>query len=66
MRLSDAEVDRLRAIGDNRGSMTLKGASAEYQGPPLADRWELSGDLREIAARWEIAPQRDLAKSSGS
>jgi aryl-alcohol dehydrogenase-like predicted oxidoreductase len=66
MRLSDAEVDRLRAIGDNRGSMTLKGASAEYQGPPLADRWELSGDLRELATRWEIAPQRDLAKSSGS
>jgi aryl-alcohol dehydrogenase-like predicted oxidoreductase len=64
IRLSDAEVDRLRAIGDNRGSMTLKGASAEYQGPPLADRWELSGDLHELAARWEIAPQRDLVKNA--
>jgi aryl-alcohol dehydrogenase-like predicted oxidoreductase len=65
-RLSDTEMAELRAIGDNRGSMTLKGASAEYQGPPLADRWELSGELRELAARWEIAPQRDLVKSSGS
>jgi aryl-alcohol dehydrogenase-like predicted oxidoreductase len=65
IRLSDAEVDRLRAIGDNRGSMALKGGSAEYQGPPLPDRWELSEDLRELAARWEIAPQRDLTRALG-
>lgn len=62
--LSDAEVNELRAIGDNSGSMTLKGASIEYDGKPLADRWELSGELRELAARWEIAPQRDLVKTS--
>jgi aryl-alcohol dehydrogenase-like predicted oxidoreductase len=62
--LSDAEVDELRAIGDNRGSMTLKGASIEYDGEPLADRWELSGELQQLAARWEIAPQRDLVKTS--
>jgi aryl-alcohol dehydrogenase-like predicted oxidoreductase len=64
IRLSDAEMDRLRAIGNNRGSMALKGGSAEYQGPPLADRWELSGELRALAARWEIAPQRDLAQNA--
>jgi aryl-alcohol dehydrogenase-like predicted oxidoreductase len=64
--LSDAEVAELRAIGDNTGSMTLKGASVEYEGPPLADRWELSRELRELAARWEIAPQRDLTKDAGS
>ncbi|MFZ1153405.1 MAG: aldo/keto reductase [Solirubrobacteraceae bacterium] len=62
MRLSDAEVAELRAIGDNSGSMTLKGASVEYEGEPLADRWTLSGELQELAARWQIAPQRDLVK----
>jgi aryl-alcohol dehydrogenase-like predicted oxidoreductase len=61
--LSDVELAELRAIGDNRGSMILKGASVEYEGEPLADRWALSGDLSELAARWEIAPRRDLVKS---
>ena len=61
--LSDSEVAELRAIGDNSGSMTLKGASVEYEGEPLADRWELDGELQDLAARWEIAPRRDLIKS---
>jgi aryl-alcohol dehydrogenase-like predicted oxidoreductase len=60
--LSKDELARLRSIGDNSGSMTLKGASAEYEGEPLADRWELSAELQELAARWEIAPRRDLVK----
>ncbi|HXC45432.1 MAG TPA: aldo/keto reductase [Solirubrobacteraceae bacterium] len=60
--LSDAEVAELRAIGDNDGSMVLKGASVEYEGEPLADRWPLDEQLGELAARWEIAPQRDLVK----
>jgi aryl-alcohol dehydrogenase-like predicted oxidoreductase len=60
--LSEAEVAELRAIGDNRGSMVLKGASTEYEGEPLADRWMLGKDLLELATRWEIAPQRDLVK----
>jgi aryl-alcohol dehydrogenase-like predicted oxidoreductase len=62
--LSDDELAELRAIGDNSGSMALKGASVEYEGEPLADRWELSGELQELSARWEIAPQRDLVKIS--
>ena len=63
IRLSEAEVAELRAIGDNRGSMTLKGASAEYEGEPLADRWTLNDELDELAARWRIAPERDLIKT---
>lgn len=59
--LSAREVDELRAIGDNTGSMTLKGASAEYDGDPLPDRWPLGGADRELAQRWRIAPERDLA-----
>jgi aryl-alcohol dehydrogenase-like predicted oxidoreductase len=62
--LSDAEVDELRAIGDNSGSMALKGASAEHEGEPLADRWGLDEQLGALADRWAIAPQRDLLKLS--
>jgi aryl-alcohol dehydrogenase-like predicted oxidoreductase len=60
--LSEDEVAELRAIGDNRGSMVLKGASVEYEGEPLADRWALNGELSELADRWQIAPRRDLVK----
>jgi aryl-alcohol dehydrogenase-like predicted oxidoreductase len=60
--LSDQEVAELRAIGDNSGSMVLKGANVEYEGEPLADRWALGEELEELAARWQIAPARDLVK----
>jgi aryl-alcohol dehydrogenase-like predicted oxidoreductase len=59
-RLSDAEVAELRAIGDNTGCMALKGAHPAHAGPELPDRWPLSAELRALAARWEIAPERDL------
>jgi len=59
--LSEAEVAALRAIGDNTGCMALKGASAEHEGEPQPDRWALSEELRAVAKRWKIAPERDLA-----
>jgi aryl-alcohol dehydrogenase-like predicted oxidoreductase len=59
--LSAEEVSAIRAIGDNTGCMTLKGASAEYSGPGQPDRWELGG-LSAVAARWAIDPERDLAR----
>lgn len=62
--LSDAEVAELRAIGDNTGSMALKGASAGHEGEPQPDRWPLSEELNKVAARWEITPERDLAMAS--
>jgi aryl-alcohol dehydrogenase-like predicted oxidoreductase len=62
-RLSAAEVSELRAIGDNSGSMTLKGASLEHEGEPRPDRWALSEDLRTLAARWSIVPERELVKA---
>lgn len=62
--LSGEEVQQLRQIGDNTGSMSLKGASAEHEGEPLPDRWPLSAPLRELAERWEIVPERDLAFAS--
>jgi len=62
--LSDAEVDELRAIGDNSGSMTLKGASVEYEGEPAPDRWALDDELAELASRWRISPERDLSRAA--
>jgi aryl-alcohol dehydrogenase-like predicted oxidoreductase len=59
--LTETEVAELAAIGDNSGSMALKGASADYEGEPAPDRWPLSGRLRDLAERWEITPERDLA-----
>jgi len=61
--LSVEEVAELRAIGDNSGSMALKGASLEHEGEPKADRWPLSDDLRALADRWSIAPERELVKA---
>jgi aryl-alcohol dehydrogenase-like predicted oxidoreductase len=60
--LSAEEVRELREIGDNTGSMALKGASPEYSGAPVADRWELDDELSAVAARWQIEPERDLRK----
>jgi aryl-alcohol dehydrogenase-like predicted oxidoreductase len=62
--LTEAELASIRAIGDNTGSMTLKGASTEYSGEPAPDRWELAPELAEVGARWGITPERDLVASA--
>jgi aryl-alcohol dehydrogenase-like predicted oxidoreductase len=59
-RLSAEDVAALRAIGDNTGSMTLKGAAPDHEGEPRPDRWALTPELAELAARWGIEPGRDL------
>jgi aryl-alcohol dehydrogenase-like predicted oxidoreductase len=59
--LSADEVAALRAIGDNTGSMALKGAAPDFEGEPRPDRWALTPQLAELAARWGIEPARDLA-----
>jgi aryl-alcohol dehydrogenase-like predicted oxidoreductase len=59
--LDAEEVAAIRAIGDNTGCMTLKGASPQFAGEPQADRWPLDGELAELASRWAIDPERDLA-----
>jgi aryl-alcohol dehydrogenase-like predicted oxidoreductase len=59
-RLSEEDVAALRAIGDNTGSMTLKGAAPGFEGEPLPDRWGLTPELAQLAERWGIRPERDL------
>ncbi len=58
--LSTAELQEIRAIGDNANSMALKGASLEHEGAPLADRWSIDPKLAALAERWSIDPGSDL------
>jgi aryl-alcohol dehydrogenase-like predicted oxidoreductase len=58
--LSAADVALIRGLGDNTGCMALKGATPDYDGAELPDRWPLDGEYLEIAARWQIEPEADL------
>ncbi|MFL5834761.1 MAG: aldo/keto reductase [Solirubrobacterales bacterium] len=60
LRLSPEDVEEIRAIGDNTGSMALKGASPEHEGEERPDRWPLTDDLATVGSRWGIDPGRDL------
>jgi aryl-alcohol dehydrogenase-like predicted oxidoreductase len=62
-RLSDEEVAEIRAIGDNAGSMVLKGASPAFDGDEQPDRWGLTDELVAAGNRWGIDPARDLTTS---
>jgi aryl-alcohol dehydrogenase-like predicted oxidoreductase len=59
-RLSEDDVAAIRAIGDNTGSMALKGASPTFEGEEKPDGWALSPELVEVGGRWGIDPERDL------
>src|SRR5207247_9879842 len=58
--LTEQEVAELRAIGDNSGSMALKGATPDYEGEQRPDRWSMDDELAQVAERWSIDPDRDL------
>jgi aryl-alcohol dehydrogenase-like predicted oxidoreductase len=62
LRLTDEDVREIRRLGDNTGSMSLKGASPQHSGEELPDRWTLDVRLRDVADRWRIDPQRDLTQ----
>ena len=61
LRLSDEDVEAIRAVGDNTGCMTLKGGSPDYEGDDSPDRWVIDGALEDVARRWGIEPERDLS-----
>jgi aryl-alcohol dehydrogenase-like predicted oxidoreductase len=63
-RIGETERDAIRAIGDNTGSMVLKGASSEHDGAEQPDRWGLDADLVAVGGRWGIEPRRDLVASA--
>ena len=62
MRLSEADVEEIRAIGDNTGCMALKGANPQHSGEERPDRWGLDQRLEDVAGRWGIEPERDLTE----
>ena len=62
LRLSSADVEEIRALGDNTGCMALKGASPQHSGEERPDRWALDERLEVVARRWGIEPARDLAQ----
>lgn len=64
-RLSRDEVDEIRRIGDNFGSMDLKGASPDHEGEVKPDRWPLSDELVAAGERWGVVPERDLIRTTG-
>jgi aryl-alcohol dehydrogenase-like predicted oxidoreductase len=58
--LAAAEIKAIREIGDNTGSMALKGANPTFEGEEKPDGWALSPELVEVGGRWGIDPERDL------
>ena len=62
--LSAEEVAEIRAIGDNTGSMALKGASPQHEGEERPDRWPLTPELAEAGRRFGIEPERDLVQAA--
>jgi aryl-alcohol dehydrogenase-like predicted oxidoreductase len=63
VRLSDSDVAEIRRLGDNTGSMALKGANPGFEGEERPDRWAMDERLLDVARRWEIEPQRDLVQA---
>jgi hypothetical protein len=64
--LTDEEFIEIRTVGDNRGSMLLKGATPDHEGDERPDRWAVDADKAELAARWGIDPDRDLRKADAA
>jgi aryl-alcohol dehydrogenase-like predicted oxidoreductase len=58
--LSAEEVAEIERIGENAGCMALKGGTPGHQGDEQPDSWPVSEELRTVADRWSIVPERDL------
>ena len=58
--LTPEEIQMITELGNNKGCMELKGGNPSHNGDPLPDRWALTPDLRSVAERWKISPERDL------
>jgi aryl-alcohol dehydrogenase-like predicted oxidoreductase len=62
--LSAAELAEIERVGDNTGSMLLKGGSPLHEGDERADAWPLDETLRTTAERFGIVPERDLVRTA--
>jgi hypothetical protein len=57
-------VVEIRTLGDNTGSMLLKGATPDHDGEDQSDRWAVAPEHAEVAKRWRIDPERDLRRTA--
>lgn len=58
--LTADELAEIEAIGENAGCMALKGGQPGHDGDERADSWPVTDELRAVASRWHITPERDL------
>jgi aryl-alcohol dehydrogenase-like predicted oxidoreductase len=63
-RLADEDLAEIRTVGDNAGSMALKGATPDHTGEERPDRWQVTAALAETGRRWGIDPGRDLRQAA--
>ena len=56
------EIAAIEEVGENAGCMALKGGTPAHEGDEQADSWPLTDDLRTVAERWSIVPEKDLVK----
>ncbi len=61
--LSPEEIAEIEQVGENAGCMALKGGTPAHEGDELPDSWPVSDELRTVADRWSIVPERDLVPS---
>ncbi len=61
--LTPEELAEIEAVGENAGCMVLKGGTPAHEGEERADSWPMTEELRTIAGRWSIVPERDLVQT---
>ncbi|MDX6650114.1 MAG: hypothetical protein QOJ97_2065 [Solirubrobacteraceae bacterium] len=59
--LSDEDLAAIRAAGDNTGSMALKGAHPDHEGPERPDRWALQPGQDDLGIDPALLRQRVTA-----
>lgn len=64
--LSVDDIAALRSIGDNTGSMILKGGSPDNDGDVYPDSWPVDERLAAVAADWEIDIASQLSKRAAA
>jgi aryl-alcohol dehydrogenase-like predicted oxidoreductase len=63
IRLAKTEIDRITEMGDNSGSMKLKGASPVFAGEEQPDAWAIGTPQLQAARRWGIDPDQQLVQT---
>jgi len=61
VKLTEEDKELIAEIGNNKGCMELKGANRAHVGAAQPDRWGIVGDHEQVAKRWGVNPDADLA-----